>query len=110
MIHFIYLIILLSLLLIEYKSRVLSSFCRILIPLIFTLFIGLRGYDIGFDTSHYTEIFYSIAPWGDGYLEFGYEWLQHFIYKIGRQTSLERIWVESTYIRKIGRASCRERV
>lgn len=80
MIYIIYLIILLLLLLIEYFQKKASPIIRIVLPLLFALFIGFRGRNIGTDTSTYYEHFYTYGQLGCSFVERGFDWINRIIY------------------------------
>lgn len=79
MIYFAYLFVLCTLLFFERKYRII----RILIPLLFTLLVGLRGKGVGVDTQTYYEHYYIFGRWGCDFVEFGFDWLNRFFYSLG---------------------------
>lgn len=60
-----------------------SRVCRVAIPVIYTLFIGLRGKNVGCDTLTYYNHYYIFGRWGCDFIEIGYDWLNRFFYSLG---------------------------
>lgn len=60
-----------------------SRVCRVAIPVIYTLFIGLRGKNVGVDTHTYYDGYYIFGRWGYDFIEIGYDWLNRFFYSLG---------------------------
>lgn len=83
MIFLVYLIVLCILLYVERRNKTCSIWCRIIIPILYTLFIGLRGRNIGVDTNTYYEHFYTYGEWGCYFVEIGFDWVNQKIYALG---------------------------
>lgn len=83
MIYFVYLFLLLLLLKAERVDIRLSRVCRVTIPVIYTLFIGLRGKNVGVDTHTYYDHYYIFGRWGCDFVEIGFDWLNRFFYSLG---------------------------
>lgn len=69
-------------LLLERKGGYRSFFCRIAIPVIYTIFVGFRSYNVGVDTCNYYDHFYIYGQWGCDFVEPGFDWLNRFLYSI----------------------------
>lgn len=83
MIYFVYLIFLIMMLTIERNSARLRPIIRIIIPVVYVLFIGLRGTSIGKDTETYYEHFYYFGQFGCDFVEPGFDWINRKMFKLG---------------------------
>ena len=83
MIYFVYLVLLILLLTIERSNKVLSKYCRIIIPVLYTLFIGLRGKYVGVDTETYYEHYYMFGQWGCDFVEPGFDKINTLCFSMG---------------------------
>ena len=79
MIYFVYIFIL-SILLVLERDRNLSPQCRVLIPIFYTFFIGLRGKGIGVDTHTYYDHYYIYGKWGCDFVEPGFDWINRLCF------------------------------
>lgn len=82
MIYILYLILLVMLLAIESNSKA-DNKIRWIIPIIYILFIGLRGANVGFDTATYYDHYYSFGEDGCDFVEIGFDWINRFCYHLG---------------------------
>lgn len=83
MIYVIYIFILLLLLSFERRERNARNVFRLLIPLVYILFVGLRGAHVGVDTPVYYQHYYTFGEWGCEFVEVGFDWLNRFCYHQG---------------------------
>lgn len=83
MIYIVYLFCLLFLLIIERHQNNVNNIFRVIIPLVYTLFIGLRGANVGVDTPVYYEHYYMFGEWGCDFVEVGFDWINRFCYHQG---------------------------
>lgn len=78
-IYLFYLIILICLLYCEkYSNR--KVIYRTIIPILFALFVGLRGENVGVDTENYYEHFYKYGAYGCFFVEKGFDWINRWLY------------------------------
>lgn len=83
MIYICYFILLLTLLTLERRQKSKKNIFRLLIPLIYTLFIGCRGANVGVDTPVYYDHYFTYGQWGCDFVEVGFDWLNRFCYHFG---------------------------
>lgn len=83
MIYIAYFLILLMLLKFERQMPNEQNSYRFLIPLVYILFIGLRGANVGVDTPVYYQHYYTFGQWGCDFVEVGFDWLNRFCYHQG---------------------------
>lgn len=83
MIYFGYLLFLILMLAIERYSVRFSPIIRILIPIVYALFIGLRGKYVGVDTEAYYDHFYTFGRWGCDFVEPGFDWINRVLFGWG---------------------------
>lgn len=67
----------------EAKSPLPNMTIRRIIPLLFTLFVGLRGANVGQDTGVYYEHYYLFGQWGCSFVEPGFDWINRLCYHQG---------------------------
>lgn len=53
------------------------------IAIVYTLFLGLRGANVGVDTPIYYRHFYLFGQWGCDFVERGFDWINRFCYHQG---------------------------
>ena len=83
MIYIAYLLLLLIMLSLERHMPNEKNGFRLLIPLVYILFIGLRGANVGVDTPVYYQHYYTFGEWGCEFVEVGFDWLNRFCYHQG---------------------------
>lgn len=83
MIYIAYLLLLLMLLTFERRMPNEKNVFRLLVPLVYILFIGLRGAHVGVDTPVYYQHYYTFGEWGCDFVEVGFNWLNLFCYHQG---------------------------
>lgn len=74
---------LISTLTIEHYAHSCRKLCRVIIPIVYTLFIGLRHTSIGTDTLTYYEHYYTYGRWGCYFVEPGFDWINRVMYGMG---------------------------
>lgn len=83
MIYIVYLLCLLFLLKLECQQQNINNKIRLVIPLLYMLFVGLRGANVGVDTPVYYEHYYMFGEWGCDFVEVGFDWINRFCYHQG---------------------------
>ena len=83
MIYFVYLLVMSILLFIERTDKNIRRLCRVLIPILYALFIGLRGKSNGVDTYTYYEHYYTYGRWGCDFVEPGFDWINRLCFSMG---------------------------
>lgn len=83
MTYIVYFILLLLLLIFERAMQSERNIFRCIIPLVYILFVGLRGANVGVDTSVYYDHYYTFGKWGCDFVEVGFDWLNKFFYNQG---------------------------
>lgn len=83
MIYILFYIFVIVLLIQEAKCPVPNMRIRRIIPILFTLFIGLRGANVGQDTGVYYQHYYMFGQWGCDFVEPGFDWINRFCYHQG---------------------------
>lgn len=82
MIYILYLILLVILLAVESKSRA-DNKIRWIVPILYILFIGCRGANVGVDTPSYYNHYYEYGELGCDYIEVGFDWINRLCYALG---------------------------
>lgn len=72
-----------ALIFLERTNKNISKLCRILIPVLYALLIGMRGQNVGVDTHTYYEHYYVFGQWGCDFVEVGFDWINRFCYSMG---------------------------
>lgn len=67
----------------EYRFPSPNMFIRNVIPILFTLFVGLRGANVGQDTAVYYQHYYMFGEFGCDFVEPGFDWINRFCYHQG---------------------------
>lgn len=83
MIYLLFYIFFIALLRQEARCPVPNMTIRRIIPIVFTLFIGLRGANVGQDTGVYYQHYYMFGQWGCSFVEPGFDWINRFCYHQG---------------------------
>ena len=83
MIYFVYVFFLIAMLAIERESAKFRPIVRIIIPIVYTLLIGLRDTSIGNDTETYYEHYYYYGQFGCDFIEPGFDWLNRIMFSMG---------------------------
>lgn len=87
MIYFFYLVTLIFLLVLERNDKPRRKLYRIIIPVLYTLFIGLRGNNVGVDSLTYYDHYYTYGKWGCDFIEPGFDWLTRILYAQGYEAN-----------------------
>lgn len=83
MIYIAYFLCLLFLLNLERQQKNVNNKVRVIIPLVYTFFIGLRGANVGVDTPVYYEHYYIFGEFGCDFVEIGFDWINRYCYHQG---------------------------
>ncbi len=83
MIYIAYLIILGLFLKLERTRPSTNNWVRKAIPLLYILFVGLRGANVGVDTPVYYQHYFTFGQWGCDFVEVGFDWINQFCYHQG---------------------------
>lgn len=67
----------------EAKSIAPNMRIRQLLAVLFVLFVGLRGANVGQDTAVYYQHYYYFGQWGCNFVEPGFDWINRFCYHQG---------------------------
>ena len=80
MIYFLYSLIVILLVGIDYFSKKPNYVVRWSIPVLLALLVGLRGANVGVDTANYYNHYYFFGKYGCDFVEPGFDWINRFCY------------------------------